>query len=39
MVHGISSESFVRTDDEIEYVIHFQNTGTDTALTFQLLIS
>ncbi|MBK6823398.1 MAG: T9SS type A sorting domain-containing protein [Saprospiraceae bacterium] len=36
IVHGISSESFVRTDDEIEYVIHFQNTGTDTAFDISI---
>jgi uncharacterized repeat protein (TIGR01451 family) len=37
--HGISEEHFVKRDQEMEYVIRFQNTGTDTAFTVIVLDS
>lgn len=37
IVRGRSSESFESTDKKIEYVIHFQNTGTDTAFEISIL--
>ena len=34
---GVSAEHFIPQETEIEYLIRFQNTGTDTAFTVRIL--
>ncbi|MCC6815018.1 MAG: hypothetical protein IT267_01235 [Saprospiraceae bacterium] len=37
MINGNSTETFTSSDKQLEYVIHFQNTGTDTAYDIYIL--
>ena len=36
LLNGIESDKLIQPTDDIEYVIRFQNTGTDTALILEL---
>lgn len=35
-LNGIAGDSIIESDDDIEYLIRFQNTGTDTAITVRI---